>query len=296
MRPQPTVLKSPLHFEVVNASLTDESREYVLGTGRDELERLQLQHRLWSDVAVSAWRKAGIKRGQTILDVGCGPGFASFDLAELVTSQGKVIALDESEDFVAHVNEQSAVRRSPQLKGYVHDVHALNSATFVPDASVDLAYARWVLCFVADPESVIEGIVSKLRPGGHVVIHEYFNYEVMTTAPRRPAIDKAIAATAASWRARGGDPDVGARLPRALGRLGMSVRSVEAHQRIARPGESMFEWPETWWRTYTPKLVGMGLLSEQEAQETLDELTAMARESNDFWICPAVLEIVARKP
>ncbi|MEQ1634790.1 MAG: SAM-dependent methyltransferase, partial [Planctomycetota bacterium] len=65
-------------------------REYVLGTGSDELTRLSQQHRLWSNTAHEAWLAARIAPGHRVLDVGCGPGYAAFDLASLVTARGAV--------------------------------------------------------------------------------------------------------------------------------------------------------------------------------------------------------------
>ena len=47
-------------------------KEYVLGTGQDELDRLALQHRLWSDAAHAAWRWAGLRLGARALDLGAG--------------------------------------------------------------------------------------------------------------------------------------------------------------------------------------------------------------------------------
>ncbi len=94
-------------------------REYVLGTGNDELMRLAQQHRLWSDAAVQAWQRAGLAPGQRVLDVGAGPGFASFDLAQMVTSTGAVIAVDESTSFVGYANEQAQLRGQPQLRARV---------------------------------------------------------------------------------------------------------------------------------------------------------------------------------
>src|SRR6266513_624084 len=52
-------------------------RDYVLGTHDDEVARLGLQHRVWRPRALDAWRRAQFTRGQTILDIGCGPGYAS---------------------------------------------------------------------------------------------------------------------------------------------------------------------------------------------------------------------------
>src|SRR4051795_5267543 len=73
--------------------------DYVLGTRDDEVERLGLQHRVWRGRVLEAFGKAGIGPGQTIIDIGAGPGFVSADLAELVAPGGKVIALERSRHF-----------------------------------------------------------------------------------------------------------------------------------------------------------------------------------------------------
>src|SRR5258708_21651917 len=63
---------------------TAAERDYVLGTHDDEVARLGLQHRVWRARALDAWRRPGFTVGQTLLDIGCGPGLASADLAEIV--------------------------------------------------------------------------------------------------------------------------------------------------------------------------------------------------------------------
>src|SRR5258706_9610034 len=76
-------------------------RDYVLGTHDQEVERLALQHRVWRPRALDAWRRAGFTVDQTLLDIGCGPGNASLDLAEIVGPGGRVIAIDRSRRFLA---------------------------------------------------------------------------------------------------------------------------------------------------------------------------------------------------
>lgn len=299
--------------------------EYVLGTGRDELDRLALQHRLWSDAAHAAWRTAGLRLGHRVLDVGCGPGFASFDLAQLVGQKGLVVGVDESRKFIDHLNHQARARFLPQLHGQVGDVQNLSAAlsalpheriqqtpgpaespnpqrlsdgfpSGTPFASFDLAYARWVLCFVPDPESVVRAVASFLAPGGRFVIHDYFNYRTMTMAPRRRSFDRVVEATMASWEAHGGDSDVCARLPRMLEKAGLRLDHLNVHQRITRGGETMFAWPDTWWRNYAPKLVAMGLITQEDCDELLRDLDEVARSPSDFIVCPPVYELIAVKP
>jgi len=290
---------------------------YVLGTGDDELARLGLQHQLWSDAAHTAWRLARIGPGQSWLDVGCGPGYASFDLAQFVTSSGHVVAVDESKPFIEFAREQARVRGQSNLTLAVADVtrlsecpevHAHNLAASAGFGSslhseyggFDGAYIRWVLCFLKHPESVLRDLAKLTKKGGHVVIHDYFNYTSMTMAPRRKAFSKAVAATAESWRERGGDPDVMARVPAMLADAGFSVRHLNIHARLARGSstaqpDSMYHWMANWWRTYAPKLVGMGKLTQADCDELLADVDQVERSDTDFVACPTVYEIVAER-
>lgn len=269
-------------------------REYVLGTGNDELARLALQHRLWSDAAHQAWQKARLQPGQRALDVGAGPGYAAFDLAQLVTTAGAVVAVDESAGFVGHVETQAAARHLPQLRGKVGDVQQLDGV-LAGERPFDLAYARWVLCFVRDPEAVVRGVAKALRPGGRFVLHDYFNYGSMTTGPRRRSHDLAVAATMKSWREKGGDPDVMGRVPGMLVAHGFTLEHLQVHSRVARGDDAMFAWPDTWWRTFAPKLVAMGHLAAADCEQLLADLTVIKASADQFVQCPPVYEIVATK-
>lgn len=273
--------------------------EYVLGTGLDELARLGLQHRLWSDAAADAWKRAGFVLGARVLDVGCGPGHASFDLAQLVGPSGEVLGVDESSAFIDHFNQQASARGLSHARAVVHDVQHL---PLPATSAFDGAYARWVLCFVPDPARVVRGVAASLKPGGVFVVHDYFNYASMTTAPRLSSCDVLVRATVESWKSRGGDPDIAARLPRLLDDAGFDLIDIRVHQRIARGGQSadgrrdaMLAWPLTWWRTYAPKLAAMGLITQEQSKHALDDLARLENDPHAFFVCPPVFELAARK-
>ncbi len=269
-------------------------QEYVLGTGHDELERLAFQHRLWSDAAHAAWRTARIQIGHRVLDVGSGPGYASFDLAQLVTRSGAVVGIDESSSFVEYLNRQANSRGLSQLRGVVGDVQRIPDV-LREEPLFDLAYCRWVLCFVPDPSSVVAGIARMLRPGGRFVVHDYFNYESLAMAPKHPLHDRAVQATIASWRERGGNTDVAGDLPRILKETGFQLTSMQTHARVARPGETMFQWPQVWWRIFAPKLVKMGFMTGDECRELLELMDRVATSDTHFIQCPLVYEFIAEK-
>src|SRR5213075_3053989 len=119
-------------------------RDYVLGTHDEEVERLGLQHRVWRPRASDAWRRAGFTTGQTILDIGSGPGYASIDLAEIVGPTGRVVALERSTRFIDALESAAKIRGVKNITTYLLD---LDIDPF-PDESADGAWVRWVFAFL----------------------------------------------------------------------------------------------------------------------------------------------------
>lgn len=264
---------------------------YVLGTHDAELARLGLQHRLWTAQAFAIWERAGIEPGSTVLDVGCGPGFTSFDLAGLVTSRGKVLALDESARFIAHVKKECEARNVAQIDARVCDVQKIE----LPEASVDAAYNRWVLCFVPDPAAVIAGVAHALRPNGVFAMQEYMNYGEMLFAPESAALRKGIDAVVAAWRKRGGDPNMGLRLPALLAQHGFELEEIRPLHRLARPGTQFWHWPTIFFKNFLPLLVEQEALPQADCEAFMREWETRSRDPNAFFCSPPMIEIIARK-
>lgn len=271
------------------------SNEYVLGVDERESHRLGLQHRLWSASAHGAWERARVEPGQTVLDVGCGPGHATIDLAQIVGPSGRVIAVDESPLFLKHLHDRVQGQHLRNVQRVLGDVQQIDALLPNLAGEADLAYARWVLCFVRDPEAVVRGVAGLLSRGGRFVVQDYFNYEAMSLAPRRPAFSRVIAAVGKSWRERGGDPDVMSRLPGLCRKHGLEVSDLRSNQRIAQPGSMMWHWPDTFWESFVPRLVEMGYLTPAEREE-FDACWAEASgDAATFMFLPPVFDLIAVK-
>ena len=93
-----------------------DEREYVLGTHDEEIARLGLQHRVWRPRALDGWLEAGFTTGQTLVDVGCGPGYATIDLAEIAGPSGRVVAIDRSQRFLDALQANAARRCLPNIE------------------------------------------------------------------------------------------------------------------------------------------------------------------------------------
>lgn len=268
-----------------------EEYEYLLGTHADELLRLGFQHQVWAEQTARTWGHAGFGPGDRLLDVGCGPGYATFDLAHLVGPAGKVLAVDVSRRFLDHLQAQIAARQISNVRCELRDAERLN----LPAASVDGAFARWVLCFTSDPQAVIAGVAHALRPGGRFAVLDYCHYEAFTVAPRAEAIDHVIRATAESFRIRGGNADIGRELPARMSRCGLEVQELRPVVRLARPRTALWQWPESFFANYLPTLVEMGLISESDSAAFQTAWRKRSEESASFFLSPPMVEVVGIK-
>lgn len=265
--------------------------EYVLGTHDAELERLGLQHRLWAAQATAIWTRAGFGPGQILLDVGCGPGFATLDLARWAGPQSRIVGVDQSERFIRFFKSQAHAQALAHVEARIGNVEALD----LPAASLDGAFCRWVLCWIANPLACVQGLARAIRPGGVVAVQDYFSYHSITLAPRSEAFTRVVAGVVASQRATGGDPDLAGRLPRMLIDAGFEVLEIEPILRVARPGSALWQWPDTFFRIYAPRLVAGGFLSEAEQVAFEREWNERCNDPATFLMTPPVFDIIARK-
>ena len=270
--------------------MTTHDREYVLGTGDVEVERLGLQHRVWRADALDAWRRAGFTLGQTILDVGCGPGWATLDLAGIVGPHGRVVAMDQSLRFLDVLEAQIDHHALQNVDAVELDL----AAAELPDVAADGAWCRWVLGFVADPRSLVRRVAARLRPGGAFVIHEYFDYRTWRFAPRVPELEEFVGLVMTAWREAGGEPDVGLALPRWLEEEGFRIESLKPIVHVVPRSSFIWEWPAAFVDSGLDRLVTLGHIDAGRRARIAAEIDRAAREPGTRMVTPAVLEIVAR--
>jgi len=268
-----------------------EQGEYILGTDRRELERLGFQHQVWAADTSALWREAGFSRGHALLDVGCGPGYATLDLAHLVGSGGSVLGVDVSARFLGHLERQAAQRGLPQVAVRQGDVARLE----LEEGGFDGAFARWVLCFTPDPQAVIRGVARALRPGGAFAVLDYLDYEGFRVAPESPAFQRVIRATGASFRQAGGDADIARKVPAMMRAAGLEVTVLRPVSRIALPGSATWQWPQTFFLTYAEQLLEMGLLRAEEVSAFRDEWQRLAADPSAFLLTATMAAIVGVK-
>jgi len=268
-------------------------KEYVLGTGIDELERLGVQHNAWQSITTQTWLNAGIRSDSHVLDLGCGPGFTTLDIAKIVGSSGRVLGVDEDSGFVNYLNDLCQKQQLQHVSAVIGNAMELpNHLTQKP--SFDFVFIRWVLCWLPHPDRALREVKKVLKPGGRLIIHDYYNWQAMNIAPRSRALTVVVQAAISSFQERLGNVDIAADLLGLLRHTGFTVRNFEVHQMITRGGGQDFRvaWPLTWWRTYIPKLIHKGYLEAKVGQQALTDLSELESNPDHFFFCPPLFEFI----
>jgi len=266
------------------------SQPYILGTDAKELHRLGVQHQIWATEAQHGWRNANFAAGNTILDLGCGPGFCAKELAYIVGETGKVIGVDLDEGYIQHLTQVAELYHL-NIDGICSDFDNLQ----LEANSLDGMYCRWAMAWIPNPREILQKVYEALAPGGKMVIHEYYDWSTHQSEPQLPGLNKAIAACLKSFKDQKGEIDIGRELPKMLTEFGMRITSIRLMPKLGTPSNLIWQWPKTFYHSYFPRLVKMGYLTGVEAQQAFDDHKKLEQNESTTLFCPMMVEVIAEK-
>ncbi|MGR8007259.1 class I SAM-dependent methyltransferase [Streptomyces hypolithicus] len=252
-----------------------------------------LRSHSWRTAANSAaYLLAELRPGLDVLDVGCGPGTITADLAALV-APGRVTGVDAAQDVLGRGRDAVAERGLGNVEFAVADVHALD----FPDDSFDVVHAHQVLQHVGDPVAALREMRRVCRPGGVVAARDS-DYAAMTWFPEVPLLDAWQRLYGRVARASGGEPDAARRLLSWARSAGFTdVRASATAWCFATPAERAW-WSGLWADRTTAS--GYAELAVSGGHTTPDQLAALAgawREwgtHDDAWFMVPHGEILCR--
>jgi 2-polyprenyl-3-methyl-5-hydroxy-6-metoxy-1,4-benzoquinol methylase len=165
-----------------------------------------LQSHRWRTAENSAaYLLPSLRPGLDLLDVGCGPGTITVDLAARI-APGRVVGLDVSADPLPEARA-AAARAGVEVTFQVGDVYALEA----DDDSFDVVHAHQVLQHLTDPVAALREMARVCRPGGVVAVRDV-DYGAFVSFPADPGLDAWLDLYHRVARANGAEPDAGRRL------------------------------------------------------------------------------------
>lgn len=221
--------------------------------------------------------------GMDLLDVGCGPGTLTADLAARV-APGCAVGVDLSSDVVAQARAHARGRGVANVSFRVGDFQTAGLAA----ASFDVVHAHQVLEHLEDPVGALEAMARLTRPGGIVAARDA-DYSAMTWAPADDRLDRWLAMIVEVTRRNGGEADAGRYL------LGWGQ---QAHMRVVSYTTSTwtFATPEqrAWWadlwadRTvasaFAEQAVAYGVSTPQELAEVAQGWRSWAQRDDGVFV------------
>jgi SAM-dependent methyltransferase len=182
----------------------DDERPATYTHGHHESVLRGHQRRTAEDSA--AYLLPHLTAGSSLLDIGCGPGTITADLAARV-APGHVVAVDQSADVLDVARAEVERRNLSNVSFATADVHRLDFR----DDAFDVVHAHQVLQHVEDPVQALREMRRVCRPGGVVAARDA-DYAGFIWFPRLPALDLWLDLYEKVARANQGEPDAGRHL------------------------------------------------------------------------------------
>ncbi len=267
-----------------------QTTSYYLGNDDKEIARLALQHAVWRPNLLASLEAAGLTRGQKVLDCGAGPGFVSFDLAEIVGPQGSITALERSTHYIEALTQTIDQRGLTQIMPLQADIEQ----DPLPDSEYDFIFVRWVFAFLSDPIAALAKLTRALKPGGHMIIFEYYDWGAMQFMPDDKRLSRVKEKMIADWR-KIGEIDAAKLLLPAITNHGLQLVSLTPHFRVITPTDFAWQWPKAFLLPHAQTLASRKVLTHKQANDFKSAYKALEETPKASMTTPLVAEIILKK-
>ena len=238
---------------------------YTHGHGESVLRA----HRRRSAADSAAYLLSRIASEASILDVGCGPGSITMDLARLAPN-GSALGVDVSERVVAEATETARKARLTNAHFTLGDAYALGHDS----DSFDIVHAHQLLQHLSDPVGALREMGRVCRPGGTVAVRDS-DYSAFTWWPALPELDEWLDLYRQVARSNGAEPDAGRRLKSWALAAGLKVVASSASVWCYATPVEVTWWGEVW----AQRIVGSAVAEQARSRglATAGDLARLAQ-------------------
>lgn len=188
--------------------------EYTIRGGRTDADRLARQAEVMASASMTFLAACHALSGAVVLDVGCGDGQLTRQLAGPVGPTGRAVGIDIDPGAIAIARQAAAAASGPVT------FREADAAVPAGADEFDLACARLLLSHLVDPMAVVRAMATAVKPGAVVAVEDIFT-PTLGAEPRVPALEDLAGIYAATVRRHGGDPTIGPRLAAHLEAAGL---------------------------------------------------------------------------
>ena len=261
---------------------------YPIRGGTHGRERLRVLSRIMRPSTDALLRRAGIAPGMTCLDAGCGGGDVAFDMAHIVLAEGRVVGTDVDDTKLEIAGTEAAEAGLTNVEFRHSDLR-----TESPGDSFDLAHARFLLSHLADPAAALANLRASLRPGGVLAVQDV-DFSGYFCEPDHPSFQRYVELYTQAARHKGGDPDLGRRLPALVARAGFHNVRMNVVQHASTEGDVKLITPLTM-ENIVDAVLAAGLANREETDRLIADLYDFANRPDTIGATPRIFEVWARR-
>lgn len=256
---------------------------YTLKRGSEGARRLEILGRAMWPSTLALFQRAGLSAGQRCVDVGCGVGLVTEEVARLT---GHCLGLDNDSEFLNYAKaHRQTVGASFQEFDIVHGV--------AEEGRFDVAFSRYLLSHLGNPLEALQKIVSLVRPGGLILVED-IDFPGHFHHPPSRAFARYLELYQAAVERRGGNPRLGRELFGMATTLGLTEIDIHLVVAVHHTGPSKAVAQLTL-EHIGDALVGQGLLEHSELASLLDELKAYVEDPKTQVSIAPTFQLMARK-
>ena len=255
-------------------------------------EAVRRSHRWRTAENSAAYLLPHLRPGMSLLDIGCGPGTLTADLAARV-APGEVLGVDLSVEVVAEAETHARASGVPNLSFRAGDFRAAG----LPDKRYDVVHAHQVLQHLRDPVGALGAMRRLARPDGLVAARDG-DYSAMVWWPADPRLDRWREIYLAVTRRNGAEADAGRRLAGWAAEAGFDDVAYSTSTWTFATAEDRGWWTELWAERTTSSSFGRqaveyGIATPSELEEVAAGWRALGAVAGGVFIVVSG-EIVAR--
>lgn len=265
------------------------SQTYAIRGGQSGRERLRVLSHVFQGGTLSLLDRVGLRPGMTCMDVGCGGGDVSRELARRVGAGGRVVGLDMDMAQLEIVRAEAAAQNITNIDYRLADVNQ-------PPEDLglfDFVYTRFLLCHLKQPAKVLSWMVSCLKPSAVLAIEDC-DFSGHFCYPPLPAFERYVALCGEVMRRRGGDPDMGLKLPQMMAHHGLSIGGIAVFQPSDIDGDVKLLNALTM-ENIVDAILNEKLATRQEVVQIVDTLNGGIYDAKTFASVTRIVQVWGRR-
>jgi ubiquinone/menaquinone biosynthesis C-methylase UbiE len=261
---------------------------YVIRGGTDDRARLALLASARRASTVELLHVSGLREGMHCLDLGCGAGAVTHEIADLIGETGSVVGVDMDDEILAIARHTARDKGLSNVEFRKADVNDWDEPS-----SYDFVYSRFLLQHLSRPVDLLRRMWRAVRPGGVLAVEDA-DFDGLFCEPDNDGFRFYKTMYMRALTENGGDPAAGRRLLRHFLNAGIDRAELRMSQTASSTGETKRLSVATLAAT-AHSIVEAGLATEAEVTAAIGDLALFTDDSGTVIGDPRTFQVYARR-